>query len=516
LCVAILAIEWQISQQVTLMRSFTVCMAIGVFFVPVPFLKRTHLFISKFVLVAGTATLLGTIVVTLEFFLWAPQPTVPMGAVCRVTGQVMSRTVTSGEQSLTVQVRSIEPVSEPGAVRRTRFLTHAFLPQESPTVSVNMKVTMRGFFLTPPVQSASGVPVQQILKNQGISSEFEGAVESTAEGRFNLSSYRIIVPTLLASHTHLSLPECNLLVSLLFGGTDVSVGEKQVFLRAGLMHLLAASGANVLLVERCFLAVWGPLCKRLPAARFVRLFGSVSAVWLFVAMCGGQPSILRAGLMTTYRQLGEACGRTGNLFNSLLVAAYLMSLWQPDTWQQPGTWLSFAATYAVGLALRRTSGKAKKSEDGSSVALIWCRRFLFGVWHLVRTTLLVEALTIPFTLHWFGQVSIVSVAANLVADPLIVLLLPVTLLLVVLCAMAKPMLPAVAFLMRPLAFAAAFLLKGLLACSQWLASWHDSFWTLSQFSWLDAAAWYTLLFIMLRASAKLKGTVQSDIIRNRG
>jgi ComEC/Rec2-related protein len=516
LCIAILAIEWQISQQVTLMRSFTVCMALGVLFVPATFLKRTHLFISKVFLVAAATTLFGLVVVTLEFLWWAPQPTVPMGALCRVIGQVMSRTMTSSEQSLTVQIRTIEPVSEPGIRRRTRFLTHVFLPQGSPPVSVNMKVTMRGFFMQPPVQSASGLPVQQILRSQGINSEFEGAVESVTEGRFNLSSYRVSVPALLASHTQLSLPECNLLVSLLFGGTDVPVGEKQVFLRAGLMHLLAASGANVLLVERCFMAVWGPLCKRLPAARFVRLCGSVSAVWLFVALCGGQPSITRAGLMTTYRQLGEACGRTGNLFNSLLVAAYLMSLWQPDTWQQPGAWLSFAATYAVGLALRGRSGKAKKSNDGSWAALTWGRRFLFGVWHLVRTTLVVEALTIPFTLHWFGQVSIVSVAANLVADPLIVLLLPITLLLVVLCAMAKAMLPAVAFLTRPLAFAAALLLKGLLACSQWLASWQDSFWTLSQFSWLDAAAWYTLLFIMLRASATLKGTIQSDIIRNRG
>ncbi len=310
--------------------------------------------------------------------------------------------------------------------------------------------------------------------------------------------FRASLPERLQARTGLAAANCSLLISLLFGGTDV-----------------AASGAGPPFFELASCICWpqaGPMCcwsiavlspsgdiicRRLPAPRLLRVIGSTAATWLFVAICGSQPSIVRAGCMSTYRLVGQALGRTSPLFDRLLFAAYVMVLWQPAVWRQPGTWLSFAATYAVGLGIQsqRRDNSREKVTDSSAVRN-WLYRVFQGGVRLMKTTLVVELMTLPFLLHWFGQLSTVSVLANLMAEPITMLLLPAILLLIVLTAL--PSWGATVLVAHWLARAVAVLLHGLLFGSKALAAWPVSFLLLPNFTWSDVSAWYLALFLSIR------------------
>jgi competence protein ComEC len=148
-------------------------------------------------------------------------------------------------------------------------------------------------------------------------------------------------------------------------------------------------------------------------------------------------------------------GRRWPLLPVLLAAAVVVTLFDPWALLQPGFWLSFVA---VGLLV----GSEPVAAPGRPEPRSWRERAVAALRGGLRTQAVATVGLAPLSMVFFQQVSLVGFAANLVAIPLVTLLVTPLALLGV--------------LLPPLWTAAAALLAGLSAWLQWLAGWPLAVW----------------------------------------
>jgi competence protein ComEC len=185
---------------------------------------------------------------------------------------------------------------------------------------------------------------------------------------------------------------------------------EDTFRRSGLVHLLAVSGSNVALVAGLmrWLLRWAGVRPSLT--------GSLIGTWVFAATASGGPSVGRAAVMATVMLLGRLLGRPHHPLNSLAVAVVLLTAANPCAWEDPGFWLSVAATAGI---LGMASGRAgTPPASGCSGRVV---RLLLGLMRAGREVLAVtcaaQAAVLPVSLYYFQQASLVAPLSNLMVFP---------------------------------------------------------------------------------------------------
>ncbi len=173
------------------------------------------------------------------------------------------------------------------------------------------------------------------------------------------------------------------------------------FRRAGLAHLLAVSGQNVMLLGVLAL----PLLAALGLGPNTRLVALLALIGLYVPLAGAGASLQRAGVMGAAGLLAMLLGRPSSRWYALLLAAAATLTLNPRVCADPGWQLSFAAVIGILILappLRRPlSGMPRTLADG------------------VAITLAATFATAPLLAHHFGAVSLASLPANLLALPVV-------------------------------------------------------------------------------------------------
>ena len=177
------------------------------------------------------------------------------------------------------------------------------------------------------------------------------------------------------------------------------------FRRSGLSHLLAVSGQNVALLA--LLAM--PFLAALGMPLRTRLVWIVAAIAIYVPLAGGGPSIVRAGVMGALGLLATLAGRRGSRLFALALAAIVTLAIDPRIAMDVGWQLSFAAVLGI-LALAAPLRTAIVSRLGS--------RGLPGTLaEGVAVTVAATLSTAPLIAFHFGEISTVTLVANLLALP---------------------------------------------------------------------------------------------------
>lgn len=296
-----------------------------------------------------------------------------------------------------------------------------------------------------------------------------------------------------------------LLKSIVFGGVSLDPQTKQSFLQSGLLHILAASGANVLLLDRALdvslFALWRRL--RLPFAGAIGF--NAALIWFFAGLCGFVPSINRAAAMSTYAKLGQLFGRRTRVQSGLAVAAFVLSVASPGEFASASTALSFSATYAVALSLDKSDSRPQRFwfKEPAPKGL-WHRTFRlclqalveFGLWakQAFYTTCLVELYLLPLTIALFQQVTPFSLVSNFVTAPLLALLLPLSGLFVLVAAisLSVPFTMPVAVWLSQLSYG---LLSVLVVVVDRVSAWPFSLLVVKSPSDVWLVAYYLLLWL---------------------
>lgn len=203
----------------------------------------------------------------------------------------------------------------------------------------------------------------------------------------------------------------------------------ELFRQTGVAHLVSISGLHVTMFAwgagLVVTAAWrraGALPLRWPAVQAGR-WGGLAAAAAYAVFSGGGVPAQRTVWMLAVVTLVSASGRCWPWPLVLLAAAVLVSAIDPWSLLQPGFWLSFAA---VGLLMG--SGTASDAPPPSG------RRFAAVLRDALRSQVVATVGLAPLTLVFFQQLSLTGFVANLVAIPVVTLLVTPLALLGVLAA----------------------------------------------------------------------------------
>ena len=203
----------------------------------------------------------------------------------------------------------------------------------------------------------------------------------------------------------------------------LSLEQRAQFVRSGTVHLLVVSGVHVAILAGAVVFLFR-LFGRGP--RFCWTMAALAALfYLFVT--GLQPSVLRAVIMVLVYALGHILKRKPDALNVLGASAMLGALIDPGAVIELGYQLSFLAVLGIvvvapALRLRAPAAPGKRSAAG--VSLGW-------LWDSLKISLGVGLCTWPLLAYAVHMLSPVMLFSNLVAGPLVTLIL--------LLAMASPL-----------------------------------------------------------------------------
>ena len=193
-----------------------------------------------------------------------------------------------------------------------------------------------------------------------------------------------------------------LLAGMVLGRDDlIDADTQRAFRASGLAHLLAVSGTNVLLLGALVLAAGALLGLSLR----VRLVAALALVALYVPLTGAGPSIQRAGVMGAAGLVAALAGRPSSRAYALGLAAAATLAVNPYAAGDVGWQLSFAAV--VGLMLLTAPLRER----------LRTRRVPAPLADAAAMTIAATVATAPLLAVHFGEVSLVSLPANVVVAP---------------------------------------------------------------------------------------------------
>lgn len=278
-----------------------------------------------------------------------------------------------------------------------------------------------------------------------------------------LDTLRQTVTERIEAHVRDDPRSAGVLAALVVGDQSaIERADWDLFRTTGVAHLMSISGLHVTLFAWLATALVGALWRRL-ARPWPQALLAVPAPW-----AAGVGGVALATAYALFSGWGVPAQRTVLMLAVVvalrlgvrhwpwpmvwLLAVAAVLLLDPWALMQPGFWLSFVA---VGILFATDPGGRQRMHGAD--ALSWRAHGARALWGLVREQGVVTVALAPLTLLLFGQWSVVGLAANLVAIPLVTLLITPLALLGV--------------LLPPLWDVAAWAVQGLSLGLQWLAQW---------------------------------------------
>ncbi len=292
--------------------------------------------------------------------------------------------------------------------------THSQLSFDGANIRTDKNQTLAG-----KVQ-ISGFGLNSVL--QGDSIEATGKLypaQGTYQARLSFAQLQIIAhhPSVVAEvrrrfaagmQSALPEPLASFAMGLLIGQrATLPTYVKQDLLMVGLTHIIAVSGYNLTIILQ---ASRGLLAARSKRGSFMLTVGLTAG---FLLLAGSSASIVRAAIVSMLSIGATYYGRSFKPLNLILLAAALTAFKNPFyIWNDLSWYLSFLAFFGVMvLAPAILAGFRSRLRESLIV-------------QIALESICAELMTLPIIIHTFGQVSFISLVANV----LVVALIPVAML----------------------------------------------------------------------------------------
>lgn len=292
-------------------------------------------------------------------------------------------------------------------------------------------------------------------------------------------------------------PESSLLAGLVVAGKGaMPQGILEEFRRAGIIHIVVLSGYNITIIAVFITKFFEAILMRAPRiVERMRVSGprlaagaSVLGILLFVLMTGAEATVVRASIMALVVILAKVVGGNYSASRALLAAAFIMVLINPKVLVfDPSFQLSFLAT--CGLVWLTPIFE----KWFSKIPEFW------GTRSMLATTVATQVAVLPFLIWSMGDVSLVSLPANV----LVLLFIPAAMGFGFAAAMLAFMSPILAL---PVSFIAHLILSWILGVSSVLGNLSFALVAVPRFSFLVVIGGYILIALFVRKSYK-KSTI---------
>lgn len=214
--------------------------------------------------------------------------------------------------------------------------------------------------------------------------------------------------------------ESKFLKGILIGDrSEIPFETKEAFINSGVMHILAVSGLHVGMIILIVISLLTAL--RIPEKP--KIITTCFILISFVFLTGQSPSVVRASVMGVILLSSFLLERKIDIFNSLAVAAIVLLFFDAKQLFHPGFQLSFAAVISIVLLYPKIASVEKFIPK--NIRRLNVSKFIIG---LAAVSISAAIGTLPFTSYYFGKISIIGLAANLLVVPFtgIVLALGIT------------------------------------------------------------------------------------------
>ncbi|MBR3864742.1 MAG: ComEC/Rec2 family competence protein, partial [Clostridia bacterium] len=202
-------------------------------------------------------------------------------------------------------------------------------------------------------------------------------------------------------------------IALTLGNTSyLPVETLQTYRFAGIAHVFAVSGLHV----GVFVSIFTFISSRLKIKRKLKPFIILIPTFIYCGICGFRPSSVRAFIMATVTIVSNYTGFKKDNLSSSSLAGLILLVANPMNLFDAGFKLSFLAVSSIFLLnplFERGSNVCSPIGSGLSVSLS------------------AQLATLPVLTDMSGYISIISVFANLIFVPVVVILYVVTLSFVI-------------------------------------------------------------------------------------
>ncbi|OGW24076.1 MAG: DNA internalization-related competence protein ComEC/Rec2 [Nitrospirae bacterium GWC2_42_7] len=226
----------------------------------------------------------------------------------------------------------------------------------------------------------------------------------------------------LNTYTHSRFkPDSAALVSAITTGemSGLSDGLRNAFNVSGLAHILSISGTHFGLFSVMLFGIFIFVIRRLPYRMFQRLTIYLSPsqaaailcipfMLMYLGISGSSVPAVRSFIMISLFLFGLLIGRKGFWLNSLLFAAFLIVLWDPEVVLSLSFQLSFITVLFIGFSIE----KKEDAEVSKSKPL----RYIKNSFMLTIAATIGSAPLVAYQFHYF---SVISPLSNLIVTPLI-------------------------------------------------------------------------------------------------
>ncbi len=265
--------------------------------------------------------------------------------------------------------------------------------------------------------------------------------------------------------------------------SGLSRDTRDLYSRTGTAHLLALSGMHLGVLFMLLTLVFGRLRNKLLRCAII-----VVTVWAYVVFVGMPSSVVRAATMLTIYSLVAVSGRDKMSVNALFVTFALMLMCNPMMIWDVGFQLSFLAVLSIFVFFPPIYNIVPGT-------LLFEHPLLRFVWSTMAMSLAAQIGTSPLSAYYFGRFPLTFLLTNIVAIPLVTVLLYAVFLHVLLSAV--PVLGGMTM----------FAVKG---CSSLLssaigifASWEWASIENISINWMQLMLMYMIIAVLTYMSARL-------------
>jgi competence protein ComEC len=250
-------------------------------------------------------------------------------------------------------------------------------------------------------------------------------------------SHAAISPSSLAYHLqkqllglydalNLSSRERNILSALTLGyKNDLDGYTRQLFAKAGVMHVMALSGFNIGIIT-LLMGFFLQAFEHFRHTRIVRILIMIISLWIFAWITGLSPSVTRAALMVSLFMVGRLFGRQPAAYNIVYASAFFLLSVHPGYLFEPGFQLSYAAVMGIIFFQPRFYKLMRRRNH-----------FIGRIWQLFTVSCTAQLATLPLTLHYFHQFPVYFWLANMVVVPMVSLIICLSCLYLLSCCISS-------------------------------------------------------------------------------